>query len=264
MKDRIGAIVIRQFYLIRDNPARFFQLFVWMTLDVVLWGFITRYLTQFAPNSPVPSLLGAIILFDFLQRAMQGVTMAFFEDVWSRNFLNLFASPLTNFEYLAGLVISSICTTALVFVIIVGFAAAFFGLPAIMFGAYLAPFLLILFTFGIALGVIGVSIVLRFGPSAEWFVWPMPAILAPFVGVTYPASTLPLWMQSISRLLAPSYVFDGLRALVTTGSFDHLSLVVSLALALATLGLAYWLFVRVYKHAVRSGAIARYSAESFS
>ena len=56
----------------------------------------------------MPALLGAVLLWDFLTRVMQGVTMAFFEDVWSRNFLNLFATPLTIFDYLAGLVVAAI------------------------------------------------------------------------------------------------------------------------------------------------------------
>ena len=46
-----------------------------------------------------------MLLWDFFSRVMHGVTTAFFEDVWSRNFLNFFASPLTISEYLAGLVI---------------------------------------------------------------------------------------------------------------------------------------------------------------
>jgi ABC-2 type transport system permease protein len=31
-------------------------------------------------------LLGAVLLWDFFTRVMHGVTIAFFEDVWSRNF----------------------------------------------------------------------------------------------------------------------------------------------------------------------------------
>ena len=50
----------------------------------------------------VPALLGAVLLWDFLTRVMQGVTMAFFEDVWSRNFLNLFATPLRDLRISGG------------------------------------------------------------------------------------------------------------------------------------------------------------------
>jgi ABC-2 type transport system permease protein len=97
---RIGAIVLRQIYLLRGSPTRVLPLFAWIAIDVMLWGFITRYLNAIA--SPgfdfVPAMLGAVLLWDFLSRVMQGVTMAFFEDVWSRNFLGIFASPLSRAE----------------------------------------------------------------------------------------------------------------------------------------------------------------------
>ena len=59
----------------------------------------------------MPALLGAVLLWDFLTRVMQGVTMAFFEDVWSRNFLNFFATPLRMSEYLAGLLVVAVSTS---------------------------------------------------------------------------------------------------------------------------------------------------------
>ena len=27
---------------------------------------------------------------------------------------------------------------------------------------------------------------LRLGPAAEWFIWPIPALISPFAGVFYP------------------------------------------------------------------------------
>src|SRR5437764_85934 len=109
----VFAILVRQFYLYRGSPARVLSLFAWIAIDIVLWGFISRYLnTVAAPGlNFVPQLLGAVLLWDFFTRVMQGVTMAFFEDVWSRNFLNVFASPLTISEYLGGLVLSSVVTS---------------------------------------------------------------------------------------------------------------------------------------------------------
>ena len=103
---RVGAVVLRQLYLYAGSPQRVLPLFIWVTLDVVLWGFITRFLGQVSHSGFgfVPALLGAVLLWDFLTRVMQGITTAFFEDVWSRNFLNVFASPMRVTEYVAGLV----------------------------------------------------------------------------------------------------------------------------------------------------------------
>jgi ABC-2 type transport system permease protein len=263
---RALSITLRQYYLIRGSLSRVFPLFVWVAIDIVLWGFITRYLDTVTSSSYsfVPALLGAVLLWDFQTRVMQGVTMAFFEDVWSRNFLNIFASPLTITEYVTGLVMSSIATSAVGLVVMLLVAFLAFGLSLFIYGAMLVPFLLVLFLFGIALGILGASVVLRLGPSAEWFVWPIPAVVSPFAGVFYPVSTLPQWMQYISRALPPSYVFDGMRAIVAGNPMPGKMLLWSGALSVLYILLACWLFTRVYKQAVRTGLIARYSAESVS
>lgn len=126
------------------------------------------------------------------------------------------------------------------------------------------PLLLILFVFGIVLGVFGSAVVLRLGPASEWFVWPIPALVSPFAGVFYPLSTLPPWMQTLSKALPPSYVFEQLRALVAGNPVSAASLVAGAALALCELGLTCWFFQRVYQRAVRTGLLARYSAELLS
>jgi len=263
---RIAAIVLRQYYLIRGSASRVIPLFAWVVIDITLWGFITRYLTSITGSGFhfVPALLGAALLWDFLTRVMQGVTMAFFEDVWSRNFLNVFASPISVPEYLGGLVLSSICTSSLGLVVMVMVATLAFGLSFFAFGASLAAFLLVLFLTGIALGITGTAIVLRLGPAAEWFVWPIPALLSPFVGVFYPLSTLPKWMRIVSRVLPPSYVFEGVRAIVAGQGVSVAMLAIGFALAIVAILLACWFFVRVFRYAVETGLIARYSAESVS
>ena len=139
-----------------------------------------------------------------------------------------------------------------------------FGLSFAVYGAMLAGFVLVLFLFGMALGIAAIAIVLRLGPAAEWFVWPIPALLSPFAAVYYPLSTLPVPMQWFGRLLPPSYVFEGMRAVVAGRPFNGLLLVAGFALAIAYILLAYWLFARVFRYAVTTGIIARYSAESVS
>ena len=263
---RAGAVVLRQVYLLRGSPSRVLPLFAWVAVDVILWGFLTRYLNAIARAGLdlVPSLLGAVLLWDFLTRVMHGVTMAFLEDVWSRNFLNLFATPLSVGEYLAGLVLSSLATSAVGLAVMLVLAAGIFGLSPLTWGALLLPFLLVLLLFGIALGILGAALVLRLGPAAEWFVWPVPAMVSPFAGVFYPLSTLPGWMQAVGRLLPPSYVFEGMRAVVSGGEASGGSLLWGALLAVGYVLLACRVYAGVHRHAVRTGLLARYSAESVS
>jgi ABC-2 type transport system permease protein len=264
--NRTAALVLRQYYLMRGNLSRLLSPVVWVTIDILLWGFITKYLNTVTSSgfNFVPALLGAVLLWDFFARVMYGVTMAFFEDVWSRNFLNIFASPLSLSEYLSGLVLTAVATSSVGLIVMLVLATTVFGLSFLAYGLPLVPFLLVLFLFGIALGVLGCTVVLRLGPASEWLVWPIPALISPFAGVFYPISTLPQWMQTLSYLLPPSYVFEGMRSIVRGGGLTGLALLWGGCLAVLYILLACWFFARTYQHAVRSGLIARYSAETMS
>jgi len=262
----IAAIALRQFYLMRSSPTRILPMVAWVAIDIVVWGFMSRYLNSVSTAGVnfIASLLGAVLFWDFFTRVMQGVTMAFFEDVWSRNFINVFATPMLISEYLTGLVLTGIVTSAVGLGVMLLLATSLFGLPFFSLGLLLLPFLLVLFLFGIALGVLASAMVLRLGPASEWLVWPIPALLSPFVGVFYPLATLPAWMRAVGHLLPPSYVFENMRSVLAHHGYSALELVIGVALALLDILLAAWLFAAVHRYAVRSGLLARYAAESVS
>lgn len=262
----VAAILLRQWYLLRGSPVRMLPMFAWVAIDIVLWGFITRYLNSVsgAGINFTTVLLGAVLMWDLFARVLQGVTTAFLEDVWSRNFLNLFASPLSIAEYVFGLVLVSIATSVVGLLVMLALAVPVFGLSFLAIGSHLALFLCVLYGFGVALGVLASAMVLRLGPASEWLVWPIPALLSPFCGVFYPLAVLPAWMHAISYLLPASYVFEGMRSLVLGRPLTMRPLLAASALVIAEILLASYCFVRVYRHAVRTGLLARYSAESVS
>lgn len=261
---RIYAVFLRQIYLLRSSITRFIPIFFWVGMELITWGFITKYLNTTGTSviDFAPVMLGAVMLWGFHVRVIQGVTMAFFEDVWSRNFLNIFSTPITTGEYVSGLVASSIATSAIGLAAMLFISFTAFGFSFFSLGITLYPLLCIFFLFGIALGIVGASIVLRFGPAAEWFVWPIPAIISPFVGVFYPIAILPEWMQSISKILPPSYAFEAMRATVHETSIAWNDVGIAVGLAVVYIVLAGLLFARIYRHALKTGLIARYSAES--
>jgi ABC-2 type transport system permease protein len=263
---RVGAIVLRILYLYRGSPQRVFPIFVFVAVDIVLWGFLTRYLNSVsrADFNFIPALLGAVLLWDFLTRVMQQLTMALFEDVWTRNFLNFFATPLRVSEYLAGLLVVAVSSSLLSLIAMLAFAKVAFGLSFFVYGVALAPFLMVLFVTGIAFGVTASALVLRLGPASEWLIWPIPMLVSPFAGVFYPIAVLPRWMQAIAMFLPPSYVFEGMRSVVAGNPAPWDRLTLGGGLALIYLVLACKFFFWVHRTVMRTGLIARYSAETVS
>jgi len=260
---RIYSIFLRQLFLIKSNPVRLSSLFIWLIIDIIMWGFMTKYLNSFGQNvfSLTTVLLGAIILWEFMARIQTGIMMLFLEDVWSQNFINFFASPLEIKEYLSGLVLSSIATSSVGFLMMLLIAVPLFGYNFFVMGFYILPFILLLFIFGVAMGLFITALIFKFGPSAEWLGWPIPAFMSIFCGVFYPISTLPHFLQVLAKIIPPSYVFESAR-LIMAGNFNIWgNLFVGAILAVICLALAYWFFLKVYKHNLKTGAISRFSAE---
>src|SRR5512137_1703899 len=141
---RIAAIYCRQLFLFKSNPTRLASIFLWILIDIIQWGFISKYIGSLgqATFGFITVILGAIILWEFMTRIQQGIMMAFLEDIWSQNFINFFASPLRIREYLSGLVLTSICSGIAGFLVMIAIAGPLFGYNAFKTGLLLLPFML--------------------------------------------------------------------------------------------------------------------------
>jgi ABC-2 type transport system permease protein len=263
---RIYAIFIRQIFLYKSNPIRLSTVFLWLIIDIFQWGFISRFLGSLgqATFGFITVILGAIILWEFLIRIQQGIMTSFLEDVWSHNFINFFASPLRIREYLSGMVLTSITTGMAGFLVMVIISSLVFGYNFFKIGLMAVPFMLILFIFGIVLGVFTSALVFRFGPSAEWLAWPIPMILSLFAGVYYPIATLPVYLQIAAKFIPLSYVFESFRAILGSQSFDpnlFYNLIMGFLLSGVYLFLVMLFFNRVYRYNLKNGNIAKFNSE---
>ena len=126
----------------------------------------------------------------------------------------------------------------------------------------LVPFVLVLFLSGIALGIAGSAMVLRLGPASEWFLWPMPALIAPFAGVYYPVSTCRAGCRRSRAAAAFLCLRRHARHRAPSRHGTLRSLAIGLALSVLYIVVAAIFFRQVYRFAVRTGLLARYSAES--
>jgi ABC-2 type transport system permease protein len=224
--NRVAALVLRYTYLYRRSAPRLIETIFWPMMDLLVWGFLTVYLTQLRPgqSSLVTFLLGAMIFWDILYRAAQGVTLSFLEDIWSRNVLNVWVAPVRMSEFLAATYLVGLLKTALIVVVLSLSAALFYDFEILSMGWSLAPLFGNILLMGWAVGMFTTALIVRFGMGAEALAWGVPFLIQPLSAVFYPVSVLPEWIQPISLCIPSTHVFEGMREVLQGGPFpyDHL------------------------------------------
>ncbi len=213
---RIGAMLLRHWYLLTSSWPRLLELVYWPMLTLLSWGFLQNYIngnaSYFAKAGGI--FIGAIILWDILFRGQLGFSMSFLEEMWSRNLGNLMMSPLTPIEFLLSLMIMSLIRLAIGVIPMAVTAALFFDFNLFGLGLALVAFFCNLIFTSWSVGIIVSGLVVRNGMGAESLAWTLIFILLPLACVYYPVSVLPVWLQWAAWLLPPTYVFEGMRALM--------------------------------------------------
>lgn len=248
---RISAMLIRNLYLYKRSLPRLMDVFFWPVLDLLVWGFLSMYLNQLELAKPnlITFLLGGIVFWGFLYASQESVSVAFLEEVWEKNFLNIFVTPLRVGEFLAATVLIGFVRLLLVGSVVGVLAFALYQFNIFQFGFLLVPFAANVLMFGWILAIFITAVILRFGTSAQVLAFGVVFLVQPFSAVFYPISALPASIQWISYLIPTTYVFEGMRSVIMTGALPTRELWLALGmnfvyLALA-LGLFYWMFRRV-------------------
>jgi len=229
---RVFAMVLRHWYLLSSSWPRVLDLIYWPTVQMLMWGFLQMYVSQ---NSgfflkAAGTFIGAVMLWDILFRGQLGFSISFLEEMYARNLGNLMMSPLRPVEFVAALMIQSMVRLAIGMVPVSFLAIAFFGFNLWGLGLALAVFFMNLLLTSWAVGILVAGILLRHGLGAENMAWTFMFLLLPVTCVYYPVSVLPSWLQVFAWMLPPTYVFEGMRALVIDHVFRADLMVQSFAL----------------------------------
>lgn len=254
---RIGAILLRHGYLARSSWIRVFDLMYWPLLQMIIWGFINTFLaTQSSWVLRAGGLfIGVVLLWDILVRGQFGMTLSLLEEMWSRNFANLFVAPLRPAEYAVALMGLSVVRS-----LIGVLPAAFLAIPLFAYSIFeiglpLVAFYTVLMMTGWAVGLLMSAMLIRFGLAAESFAWASIFVLAPICGVYYPVATLPTWLQAIAWALPPTHVFEGMRAVVIDGVFRADLMLSAIALNIAYLAGSLLTFLWAFRRARERGQL---------
>jgi ABC-2 type transport system permease protein len=254
---RISAMMLRHWYLLRSSWPRLLDLIYWPTVQMVTWGFLQYYIASNAGffARAGGTFIGAVLLWDILFRGQLGFSISFLEEMYSRNLGNIMMSPLRPFEFIISLMVISVVRLSIGAVPVTFLAIAFFGFNLFGFGLALVAFFFNLMLTSWAIGIFVSGLILRNGMGAENLAWSVMFLLMPLACVYYPVATLPDWLQPVAWLLPPTYVFEGMRALVIDKVFRPDLMIDALALNAVLFAAGAFGFLKLLQSARRHGSL---------
>jgi ABC-2 type transport system permease protein len=181
--------------------------------------------------------------------------MLFLEEIWSRNFTNLFISPLKIKEIIISLIFTSLVRTLIGLIPAIILTSPLFGISILKLGLPLLFLFLSLYIFGITLGLLVSAGLLRFGPSFENIAWSSLFLLAPLGCIYYPIEILPNFFQLLAKGLPLVYIFDEARNILINGSLDFKNIFNAYLLNLFYLILSIIIFYISFNKAREKGTL---------
>ena len=254
---KIIGLSLRHVYLIKGSFPRILDLIYWPTIQIFLWGFISKFFTLSSSyySNTVGIILSAAILYDFLFRSSISYNMMFLEEIWSRNFTNLFIAPIKLSEIIAALTFTAIFRTLIGLIPASLLAIPLFGISIFKIGVPLIFLLVTLYIFGVTLGLLVTSGLVRFGPSFENIAWASLFFLAPLGCIYYPIEILPGWLQVISKLLPLVHIFEEMRNILIYDIVNYIQIFKAVLISFIYFVLGVTIFYLSYEGAKNRGTL---------
>jgi len=258
MNRRIWGLIYRHLCMYRRSWPRLAEIAYWPTLNMLIWGFTSSYISHMRTGPAVIAaggLIGGVLFWEVSLRSQLGVTIGFLEEIWSRNLGHLFVSPLRPAELILALMAVSAART------LVGlFPATILAYLLYSYNIFAPGFVVLLFFANLlvmgwwmALGI--VSLLFRYGAGAEALAWTIAFGITPLACVYYPVAALPVWLQPLAQVMPAAHVFEGLRAALLHKQFDAADLTLAALLNVAWMIAALALFAGEFHRARVRGAL---------
>jgi ABC-2 type transport system permease protein len=239
---RMRGVYRRLLLELINNKSELFEIFAWALLDLLAWGLLASFIERGDVQLPLPIafLIGSALLWAVMFRFQIGSSFSFLYEAWSGNALAVLASPVTPLEYFLGGVAFSLVVTAVQLGVMAAVAWIGFGFTLGALGPAIVPFFAILALFGLALSLVVVGLIFRYGHGANMLAWTLSGLLQPLSAVYYPVAILPGWAQTAAQILPTTHAFEGMRAVLAGQPLQLSRLGFALALDVGYLALGAW------------------------
>lgn len=253
---RIYGMLLRYAYIMYRNFDRLSDAFYWPLIDLLLWGLTAKYVeATFSDSMFIRLILSGLIFWYIIYRVQGDITVNILEEYWSHNFVNIFVSPLKFNEWLISLLGNGVIKAGISFSFAALIAWVLYHVKIFTVGIYILPYAFLLMLSGWCVGFVIAGLFFRFGQKIQFLAWTMVYLISPFSAIYYPLAILPVWAQKFAMLLPTSYVFEGLRQVVSSGVFDMNKFYSSLFLNLLYLALSFIYLKFSFRKALDRGLI---------
>lgn len=213
----VGAIARRQMLVLKRSPHRFFDVTVWPVVDTLLFGSLAVFFARSggtAGKTGAAYLVAGVLLWHVVYQSQMALATGFLEETWSRNLLSLMVTPLTETEWVAGVVLFGLVKLLLGVGAVAVMVAFLYAFNVTSLGWALLPIVVVLMAAGWAVALFVVGMILRFGNGAEALAWGILFVVMPLSGVFYPVDALPRLLRPICVALPTTHAFAAARAVI--------------------------------------------------
>jgi ABC-2 type transport system permease protein len=252
---RITAMILRHLYMVPRTLESWAEAIYWPVLDLLLWGITTRWVESSSTQVPRLAMvvLTGVVFWQVVWRANYEISVNLLEEFWNQNLVNLFATPLSVWEWAISLVALGLIKNFLTLIVGIGGVWLLYRLNIFEVGWMLLPFLFLLMMSGWFMGFTSSALIIYYGRRLQGLAWMLGFALAPFSAVFYPVSSLPGWARWVSSALPMTYIFEGMRQILRGGPLPLSSLAISFGLNILYLTLSILFFGEMFERSRAKG-----------
>ncbi len=257
---RIYAITLRHLFNLLHSLDRLSDVFYWPVMDLFLWGITSSYFRAISGSGSqfVVFIVCGILLWILTWRAQFEITNNVLAELWDKNLINIFVSPLGFAEWIISGFVMGILKGGISIAFASVAAYLMYKVNILQFGWHLVPFSILLIMAGWWIGLFIAAILMRYGTKVQTLAWALVWAVAPFSALYYPVSYLPNWAQKVAYAIPTSYVFEAEREFLSLGTVNYHMLMISFLLNCVYLTLALIFIHKSFKKILNRGLISMY------
>jgi ABC-2 type transport system permease protein len=254
----IRAVLLQELYVTKSSWEVIFDIFIFSLANLIVFGFISRYLTGGNNVHQGQNLFISVIFWEVIRITQYSTSVSTMWNVWSHNLSNMFIAPIRIKEYIVAHIISAVCKSLFVLGIASVISRYIFDLNLLSLGIFPVLFsYLNMVIFAIAIGLVMVGLVFQFGTRIQALTWGFIFIIQPLCAVFFPVNILPPILQVVAHCFPITYFFEWLRALHDGVPYGMTTVGAAFAFNVLYLVVGCVVFSRQVAASKRSGQLAR-------